>query len=251
MLVPVLFDPSVGTGPGASTMRVLLAIPLWVGMLVMLHPRVGTAAFSPFTDRTVWETAVGPATATEDFNSHAADMLNVPAPVVLNGMIVTSAAGTDFNFAIDVPPYFSPLQGIDGTPKANGRAADFAPLSLNETWRIDFPISVTAWGADFKGAGDPPNGNLMIEVFDESNALLGTLQADASPDVEFLGFQLSTGERSGHVIFRAPGGVDGFDIDNLAMVQVPEPSTIVLALVLALSYCWFWWKGLLAKSAVS
>jgi hypothetical protein len=216
-------------------------------MLVMLQPRAGIAAFSPFTNRTVWETTAGPVTASEDFNSHAVDMLNVPAPVVLNGMIVSSAAGTDFNFAIDVPPYFSPLQGIDGTPKANGRAADFAPLSLNETWRIDFPLPVTAWGADFKGAGDPPNGNLMIEVFDETNVLLGTLLADAAADVEFLGFQLSMGERSGHLIFRAPGGVDAFDIDNMAMVQVPEPSTIFLAVVPVLAYGWFRRKGLFAK----
>jgi hypothetical protein len=228
-------------------MRIHRTIPLLVGILVMLQSRVGIAAFSPFTDRSVWETAAGPATASEDFNNQVVDMLNVPAPVVLNGMIVTSAAGTDFNFAIDVPPYFSPLQGIDGTPKANGRAADFVPLSLNETWRIDFPVPVTAWGADFKGAGDPPNGNLMIDVFDETNALLGTLQADAAPDVEFLGFQLSMGEHSGHLIFRAPGGVDAFDIDNIAMVQVPEPSTMFLAVVLALASCWFRWKGLFAK----
>jgi hypothetical protein len=248
MAVPILFGScDVVTEAGTTFMRIHRTITLMIGTLIILQSRVGVAAFSPFNNRMAWELAAGPITASEDFNSHAVDMLNVPAPVVLNGMIVTSAAGTDFNFAIDVPPYFSPLQGIDGTPKANGRAADFAPLSLNETWRIDFPIPVTAWGADFKGAGDPPNGNLMIEVFDETNALLGTLQADAAPDVEFLGFQLSLGERSGHLIFRAPGGVDGFDIDNIAMIQVPEPSTILLALVLPLAYCGFRRKALYAK----
>lgn len=187
------------------------------------------AAFNAYTNRGLWLGAVGTPTATVDYNGEVVDQIGLPAPINLSGMVVDSVPGTNFNYSIDVPPYFSPLQGIDGTPKATGRAADFAALSIFETWRIAFTTPVTAWGADFKGAGDPPNGNLQIEVYNTGGSLVGTLFADPSADVEFMGFVLTAGEVADHLIFRAPNlgagtGIDAFDIDNIALSTNPPIS---------------------------
>ncbi|MGH9318572.1 MAG: hypothetical protein ACRD3V_01590 [Vicinamibacteria bacterium] len=124
-------------------------------------------------------------------------------PVVLNGMTVSSSPGTNFTFSIDAPPFFSPLQGIDGTTTATGRVVEFDAFGPDETWLVEFFAPVSAWRAHFRNAGDPPLGNLKIDVFDATNSLLGTLSADPSSDVEFLGFVLDMGELADHLVFPA------------------------------------------------
>jgi hypothetical protein len=87
---------------------------------------------------------------------------------------------------------------------------------------------------------------LAIDVFNQSDSLLGTLAANAA-DLQFLGFHLNMGQTADHLIFRSAGnGVDAFGMDNIALVSaanaVPEPSTITLWFLGAVTLIGLGWR---------
>ena len=207
-------------------------------LLVPLVTNTSTAGFISFSDRSVWETAVGTPTLTENFDGFAGDTSFVPSPLALNGMTLQADADVldpTFESFVDAPPIVPAGQDVNGTAHAVGRVIDHTSLGITN-WRLDFSTPATAWGADFRQAGIVVSGPLVIDVVDQGNSLLGTLAANAV-DLQFLGFQLDMGQTADHLIFRSDpaagqNGVDAFGMDNIALVSasnaVPEPSTLTL-----------------------
>ena len=192
------------------------------------------AALITYSSRATWAGAVGSPTGTEDFNEFVADASFIsPSSVAADNM--TLSAGTGLNGAntnkVDVAPFVEAGYSGDGTAFA------FVELTATATMRIDFTAGVEAWGADFTGISDDVRVS-RIDVFDASNALLGSIVAPTvagTYNQRFIGFDLTGSDRADHLVFvfTNPSAAvnDAFGIDNVAFVTtnpVPEPTTLAL-----------------------
>jgi hypothetical protein len=191
------------------------------------------AALITYSSRATWAGAVGSPTGTENFNGFVADASFIsPSSVAANNM--TLSAGSGFNGAttnkIDVTPFVEAGYSGDGTPFA------LVELTATATMRIDFTAGVEAWGADFTGISDDVRVS-RIDVFDASNALLGSIVAPTvagTYNQRFIGFDLTGGDHADHLVFvftnPAAATNDVFGLDNVAFVTnpVPEPTTLAL-----------------------
>ena len=146
-------------------------------LLVLLVTTTSSAGFVSFSDRTVWEAAVGTPTLTEDFDGFAVDTSFVPSPLTLNGMTLQADADvldSTLESFVDALPIVAAGQDVNGTAHAVGRVINHTTLGLTN-WRLDFSTPAIAWGADFRQAGIVVTGPLAIDVFNQSDSLLGTL----------------------------------------------------------------------------
>jgi PEP-CTERM motif-containing protein len=242
----------------AHRLAVAAALALLVGAAV---PSAEAASITTFTDRTAWQTAVGPLSGQEDFQSFVTDTSFVGSPLSLNGMSVLASSATVLNGAktnkVDVAPFeFQGIYDVNGTNYlfVDVEGALFANgVSSDVTVRVDFTAPVSAFGADFLEAGDTGNP-LRIDLFGIGNVLLGTLTPNTGVALEFLGFQADLGVQVSHMILRTRDAAgasisanDLIGIDNLGFVAasgeggdgggnggdgggmpVPEPGSLAL-----------------------
>lgn len=189
-----------------------------------------SAALITYGNQGLWLAAVGPLSGTENFNGFLADASFIsPASVAANNMTLSAGAGANGSITnkIDVSPFAFPGYTPDATPFL------LADLTLTAIVRVDFTTDVTAWGADFTGISD--DGRVSrIDIFDASNALLGSITAATAAGTfneRFIGFQL-TGGAADHLqfVFTNPAnfGNDVFGVDHVGFVTVPEPSSLAL-----------------------
>jgi hypothetical protein len=95
--------------------------------------------------------------------------------------------------------------------------------------RIDFATPVTGWGADLVSH----DASTVIDIFDESNGLIGTTSAVATEDT-FYGFHLGGGQTAARIELNFVGVTnDLFGMDDLSFVQssAPNPTAQIAAIV--------------------
>ena len=130
-----------------------------------------------------------------------------------------------FRNQVDVVPLQFPEDSVDLT----NEASCYTDFQLT-TFRLAFVGGVAkAWGTDINQT--PTLEGLLIDVVLSNNTVATTLQP---PDSGFIGFVTTGSEPITSLVFRsatsqAVGG-EGFSIDNVAMVLVPEPATPAIAL---------------------
>lgn len=181
-----------------------------------------------FTDRAAWQAAVGTAPTIEDFSSFAADTPFQTAPVALNGMTIQQLGfNAAFRNLVDVPPLqFAPNSGSSSGSLYTNFAEGATPATQVG---ITFAQSNRAFGLDSWGAFDGEGS--VLEVFNGAT-LLGS-QNLTNGNGDFIGYIVTgggsaTSARFSSVNLNPGGGGEGFYIDNLAVVPVPEPSGLVL-----------------------
>jgi hypothetical protein len=186
-----------------------------------------SAAVISYSDRTAWNTAVGP-TTTETFNGIAADISFIsPASATVGIMTFSGGAGVngDVTQKVDASPF------AFGGFYSNGTTYVLGDI-LENTLRIDFSGGVAAWGGDFIGIADDGRA-ARIDVFDAADVLLGSITvptAAGAQNARFIGFELTAGGLADHLVFvHTAGGNDVFGIDNVGLPQaVSEPGTVAL-----------------------
>ena len=119
---------------------------------------------------------------------------------------------------------------FDGTPYFAGETDfDINPAGVTEVV-LTFATPVSAWGAEIVG-GDGVEA-LMVSAKGGGGSL-GVL--DPVSDNTFLGFIADAGEQISSLRFFASqdagGSREGFGMDNIDIVNVPEPSTACLFLL--------------------
>lgn len=190
------------------------------------------AAIVQYDDRAAWTAAVGMPTYAEDFEAFLVDtsFRMADGPLALNGMSIYEigpVSELDVNF-VDVAPFL--YGSVNGTTSAEvGVDADSDP-ALETRVDITFDLPVSAWGADFARAKG--EDELAVDVYLNGATLLGSLLI-SSDDPVFLGFAANAGEAVEFVRLRGalpagPGTREGFSMDNVAIVAVPEPATMAL-----------------------
>jgi hypothetical protein len=202
--------------------------------LGLVWPGAASGALSFYSDRATWQAASGPATWVESFAGFASDTSFATASVALAGMTIgregPEAGLTNF---IDVPPLA--FAGGSSTSQAE-LFTNFDEGDLIGTQvRIAFAQQNRAFGFSAWAAADFEDA--VLEVFDGAT-LRGTSPVPAG-DGAFLGYVLTGGDAATSVRFRSATLIvgttgEGFAIDDLAVVAVPEPATwITLGLGLA------------------
>jgi hypothetical protein len=192
-----------------------------VAFLLSATPAVAVVNF--FTNRATWEAAAGPATFSENFSGFVADTSFQNAPVALNGMTI-SREGPEpglQNF-VDVPPLM--FSGGSGTAQAELFVNTNEGMNIGTQVRIAFAALNKAFG--FESWEAVGLEGAVLEVYNGAT-LLGS-QNLGGADAAFLGYTLTGGDVATSVRFRANLLIvgtsgEGFAIDNLAGVAVPEP----------------------------
>lgn len=196
-----------------------------------------SASFLIHTNRTAWETAVGPVSGTEDFNGFATDTSFINTTVPLNNMTIIGTSGSNGTNTqkIDAPPVQYSSYTYDGSSAVLGDLD-----GSSEYIRIDFLTPVTAWGVNTLGMSNGTR-NTLITAFDADNNGLGTIVTDSSGSYtkQFYGFEMTTGTVDHLLFVNSTLSNDAFVLDDMAFVTlstgpvVPEPSTYAMG-VLAL-----------------
>ncbi len=190
-----------------------------VVLSVLLLGIVGTsaeAAVTVYTDRTSFNTAVGPIVL-ENFNSFASETpFHTTALDV--GDFTLSMTGSPNTGArrnkIDLPPYEWSVSDIDGTNVVN------VLTILGDSLFITFDSPITAFGADFAAFND---GHLRTTIVVSTEVL--NPPATAGNDVRLFGF---TSDTPFTVVEARAVDNDGYAIDNVSYSVVPEPAMICL-----------------------
>jgi hypothetical protein len=203
---------------------------LATAIALFMTARPANAVVNFFTDRTAWEAAAGAATFTEDFSGFAADTSFKNAPVALAGMTISREGpegGLDNSNMIDVPPLV--FSGGSGTAQAELFVNTNEGVNIGTQVRIAFAALNRAFGLESWEAVGLEGS--VLEVYN-GGALLGSQNLGAASGA-FLGYTLTGGDVATSVRFRANLLIvgtsgEGFAIDNLAGVAVPEASGLAL-----------------------
>lgn len=185
-----------------------------------------------FTDRSLWEAAVGASSFTEDFQGFATDTVFRTSPLSANGFSIQQE-GFDHAFRnmVDVPPtQFMDNNGTSGlalytnfdAPATPGTTVGLTFNQPNIAFGGESTLSVTLEGA-------------IIDVISGSTVLASIPLASGSNS--FRGYLLTGGDTATSLVFRSAShvsgsGGQGFGYDNLAGVNaVPEPSTVIFSII--------------------
>jgi hypothetical protein len=208
-----------------------LGLSALLAALLLNHGVPASAAVNIFTNRALWAAAAGAATFTEDFSSFAADAPFHTAPVALNGMSI-SREGPEPGLSnyVDVLPLVFP--GGSGTNQGELFVNAIEGVAVGSNVRITFNEPNVAFGFDVWEAVGLEGARL--DVYDGA-VQLRTEQIPGG-NAAFLGYVCTAGEAASSVLFRANSLIvgtsgEGFAIDNLAGVSVPEPAAASLAAV--------------------
>jgi hypothetical protein len=173
-----------------------------------------------------WEAAAGAATFTEDFSGFVADTSFKNSPVALSGMTISREGpegGLDNSNMIDVPPLV--FSGGSGTAQAELFVNTNEGVNIGTQVRIAFAALNKAFGFESWEAVGLEGS--VLEVYNGAT-LLGS-QNLGGANAAFLGYTLTGGDVATSVRFRANLLIvgtsgEGFAIDNIAGVAVPEPA---------------------------
>lgn len=192
------------------------------------------AAVNFFTNSATWQAAAGASTFTEDFSGFASDTSFASSPVAISGMTI-SREGPEpglSNF-IDVPPLM--FSSGSGTAQAELFTNSNEGVNIGTQVRIAFSQLNIAFGFNSWEAVGLEGS--ILEVYNGAT-LLGSQNLGAA-NAAFLGYTLTGGDIATSVRFRSNLLIvgtsgEGFAIDNLAGVSVPEPAmAVTIATVLA------------------
>lgn len=202
-------------------------------LLIAIAPAHATLV--SYTNEAAWNADVGPLSGTEDFNSFATDTTFQNTTVSANNMQISGELGSNGGTTntIDAASYaFSGFYNIDGSSYL------LADLVDQQTFRIDFDSSVTAWGGTFSGISDEEIRNTTISAYDSNNVLLGILNTSSLTNSarDFYGFNFDANEAADYLIFQNVSvslfSNDVFGIDNIGFVtataDVPAPASLAL-----------------------
>jgi hypothetical protein len=189
----------------------------------------GTAFALPstFTDRSLWNVAVGGAPDfSVDLNGFAADTSFATSPLDLGPFSIVQSSGTPAasDNLVDVDPFLFPAETIDLTPYLVIVVED--PADLQEV-TIDFDGPLTAFGGDFF---DPGNGSspLLIDLYTTGGIVTLSVLA---PDAKTF-FGVVNDEPFSKLVFRQGFSDDRLSLDNVVGANaVPEPQTWALFLL--------------------
>jgi hypothetical protein len=200
-------------------------IPLALSVLFVLAPRA-SAQVTCFSDENMWTTTVGAPTATEDFQTFAADAsFEGQAVTTAVGTLAVVSGGLGFRNFVDVPPLL--YTDNNGT----SHASCFTNFDEPTVFHITLTQPATAFGCHTYGAFGGGGEGLEIAFFNGA-AQLGVCAA-VSTGAEFIG---CTSTQAFNVIeFRSatlnPGqGGEGFGLDDVRIVAgCPTPVTYCTA----------------------
>lgn len=207
----------------------------WVTLgpaLVVAAPEAGRAAATFHPHRAAWTAALpSGAPFSEDFSSFAADAPFHTVPVAIGGGAI-SREGPEPGLSnyVDVLPLTFP--GGSGTNQAEVFVNTLEGMNVGTNVRITFAQPNLAFGFDVWEAVGLEGARL--EIYNGA-ALLGS-QVLPGGNGAFVGYTLTGGETATSVLFRANSLIvgtsgEGFAIDNLAGIAVPEPTAGALLLV--------------------
>lgn len=217
----------------------LVVAGFWIGA-----PAQVEAGILWYRSRADWIAAAGPASFREDFADFAVDTSFRTSTLALEGMRIRQE-GVDpgtVNF-VDVPPLSAGHAFIESEYAFVGvvTASDGEPMT---TVRIRFDDTNVAFGGDSWGAAT--GAGALLEVYD-GVALLGVqslLGGSTQDGPNFLGYVLTEGDIATTVRFVAGSDdpdftSEGFALDDLAGVAVPEPAGLPLLClgVSGLAFC--------------
>lgn len=184
------------------------------------------SAVSAYTNRTSWEAALSGRLIVTDTFSHP---ISSAQTITLDSGIVSTNSGPAV-----LPNFFKNNSVREVVPSANvydnATQAGNGTASNTVTWL--FPTAVTAFGADFFGAG---TGRLsLIGDFDGTGQQSLNVNATIGGSDGFLGVIGTTALT--HIILGNPSTqVDSFSIDNASFAPVPSPLPVLGA---SLAYGW-------------
>lgn len=195
--------------------------------IVFLTIGTAQAALVSYTDRAIFEGAIGGSNGSENFNGFVADAEFRTVSVAANNMTITGQPGTGATLTnkIDASPFIA-----GGTYSSTGTSYLVGDLVGSQQIKIDFGVAVTAWGGDFVGIADGTR-TTRIDVYDASNVLLGSVSPSSlfNSTVSFYGFSLPAGAASYLIIGGNANDFDIFGLDDIAFrVAAPEPATLAL-----------------------
>ena len=188
-----------------------------VATLVMGASHANAAVLS-FNNLAGWQAAAGAESWVVDFSAFAVDTQFRTAAVDAGPFSLDEIGGDDFRNLIDVSPY--QFSDNPGTTHAS-MFTNFGGTTVN----MQFDSPVQAWGADFYAI----DGELLDLVLNFVGG--GTAIINVPGGSGFTGFTSDTAVAS--ITFQsrnnAPGpGGEGFPLDNVRGVTVPEPATLLL-----------------------
>jgi hypothetical protein len=194
-------------------------------------------AINFFTDAATWQAAAGASTFTEDFSGFLMDTPFHTSPVALNGMTISREgpeAGLS-NYIDALPLTFS---GGSGTAQAELFTNTNEGANIGTQVRIAFSQLNTAFG--FNSWEAVGLEGAVLEVYNGAT-LLGS-QNLGGANAAFLGYALNGGDTATSVRFRSNllnvgTSGEGFAIDNLAGVGVPEPE-LAGVVIAAMAAAW-------------
>ena len=198
---------------------------------------VATAGVQEYASRAAWVAAAGPATGGEDFEGFLNDVdFSLGSTSLPNGFSLSHAGGETFRNLIDAPPVTFGESG-NGTSAASlfvdadGASPDVVTLTLDDP--------AFAIGFDLVDLGGGSGEGSVITLLGSPGATATSL-ALPSDSSRFVGFAATAGDFITGVVFsgRGNGSVgagEGFFLDNVAFVTIPEPAaaTLVVAGLLA------------------
>jgi hypothetical protein len=183
------------------------------------------SAFTIYTNRASWEGALsGRPLVTDTFSN----IINSAQTIQLDSGIVSTNSGPAI---LPNPPYYNNSVGVlNPAVYANAVQAGFGTASNTVTWL--FPTAVTAFGADFIGAGA---GRLsLLGDFDGTGLQSLIVNATIASPNGFLGV-IGTTPFTSIILGNPLTDVDSFSIDNASFAPVPGPLPLLGA---SLAYGW-------------
>jgi hypothetical protein len=199
----------------------------WTLLLVSQPSKAG---ITTYTDRAAWLAALGsPLSDSENFETFASDASFQAGPVNLSGFTLGQVGPGDFRNLIEVDPF--QFNDNNGTAHAS-MYVDFGVTQVELT--ADAPMR--AFGADFSGSGGAELVNVSLFT---SGATLPLRDVPEVPNTaEFWGY-IATGVDVSHRLRFAGrtnlGGGEGFGMDNVGLVVVPEPSTAAVSVAIGVA----------------
>ena len=190
---------------------ILSSLALCLGMAASS----ASATLIAYTDRSLWEAAVGGTFIEEDF-SGVANAVYEFSPVDVGDFTVSVAGdtfGSTWHNISSTGSGGSSLNSVNGTQQLNLATGDRGGTTL------EFDFEIYAFGADWAY----PSNDTRVTSF-----LIGGIQLDI-PFLTggFYGFVSDIALTTNFLTLTA-GPADGFGMDNLVYSQVPEPFTLAL-----------------------